>query len=469
MRQQIFRPGRPSRASIAAGKVGSIAFIAAACCLFPAAIGNAQGDKQSEKKAVKQPLNLFGDKSGKSGDAAQKSADKPRMNIFGGRPKISDKPDAEKSNAPAQSLETIENSIGMKLVKIPAGKFLMGSPESEKERMLGEAQHEVTIDKPFYIGAYEVTQAEYKAVLDENPSVSQGEKLPVDSVNWDEAMNFCRALSQKEKQTYRLPTEAEWEYACRAGTTTPFSHGNSLTFMQANFNTYFPYGVDFKGRTLDATKPVGSYRPNPWGLYDMHGNVMEWCLDVLTGTTQLHIQRGGGGGLAGKWCRSAQRWSASGKWQWYGFRVVHTVEPVHGEINIPVAPPLDRVDKFTTAQLAAKIDEALARPAADLLPPVVIFPVVDANRKVRNDGVGLSYLAGYQTAFTPKRRMNVSLQYAIESLKNASCLKPGVELDDTSLAICLAAIGADRFVLPQLTENEGKLTLNWQIRRTAGT
>jgi formylglycine-generating enzyme required for sulfatase activity len=180
----------------------------------------------------------------------------------------------------------------MKLAPIPAGKFLMGSPPSEAERDDVEAQHEVTITKPFLMGVHEVTQAEFaKAKV---PGLKRGaiftEKRgggpdhPVENILWKNAVDFCTLLSElpeekKAGRRYRLPTEAEWEYACRAGTTTPFHFGKSLSAKQANFHGDFPYGGADKGPYLRRTAKVGSYEPNAWGLYDMHGNVWEWCSD----------------------------------------------------------------------------------------------------------------------------------------------------------------------------------------------
>ena len=394
------------------------------------------------------------------------------MNIFGNKSKSSQKDSTKESAAekPAQTLETIENSIGMKLVKIPAGKFTMGSPVREIGRMPGERQHEVTIEKPFYIGAYEVTQGQYKEVMNGITKSSPDDNQPISGMAWQDAMTFCRTLGQQENQTYRLPTEEEWEYACRAGRSTPFGHGAWLTSVEANFDSNFPYGVNVKALRVGTTKPVGSYKPNSWGLYDMHGNVYEWCLDMLEFSGNEHIVRGGCGSVGGAWCRSAQRWKLDRAWGWVGLRVVRTVEPEEGEFDIPIARPLDRDDNdtakrnYSTADLIAKIDEAFAKPAPELAPPVVIFPVVDAQHKVRKDGAGLSYLAQYHAAYIPAHRMDVALEQVVAAMQNATCVKPGVQLDDASLEICLASIGAERFVLPQLTEENGKLSLTWQLR-----
>ena len=191
--------------------------------------------------------------------------------------------------APAEMAVTeklITNSIGMKLALIPAGEFMMGSPESEQDRGSDEIQHPVRITKPFYLGVFPVTQAEYKQVMGTNPSLNSTSLLrmdtsrfPVENVSWEDAMEFCRRLSQKEGKEYRLPTEAQWEYACRAGTTTPFHFGSVLNGREANCDGDYPYGTDEKGPFLRRPTPVGSYRPNRFGLYDMHGNVCQWCAD----------------------------------------------------------------------------------------------------------------------------------------------------------------------------------------------
>jgi formylglycine-generating enzyme required for sulfatase activity len=192
-----------------------------------------------------------------------------------------------------QAGSTFTNSIGMTLAYIPAGKFTMGSPPDEKDREEQELPHEVVITKPFWMGTHEVSQKEFKKVI-ANPKRQPifgenrggGPDFPTENLLWDEAVTFCNLLSglpeeREAKRSYRLPTEAEWEYACRAGTTTPFSSGKSLSSTQANFNGNFPYGEGEKGPYLRKTAKVGFSKPNAWGLYDMHGNVGEWCSDFF--------------------------------------------------------------------------------------------------------------------------------------------------------------------------------------------
>jgi len=164
--------------------------------------------------------------------------------------------------------------VKLEMVLIPAGKFIMGSPPSEKGHVLNdETQHEVTLTKDFYIGKYEVTQEQWEAVMGKNPNEIKGAKLPIAGVSWDDCQGFIKKLNVNTKSEYRLPTEAEWEYACRGGTTTTVSFGPNKSSKEANF---IGSGKDPKIRKLVA---VGSYKPNAFGLHDMHGNVQEWCED----------------------------------------------------------------------------------------------------------------------------------------------------------------------------------------------
>ena len=183
--------------------------------------------------------------------------------------------------------------VVMAFVRIPAGKFLMGSPEDEKNRLEDEKQHEVWITRPFYLSKYEVTQEQYEQIIGKNPSYFSADgggkedvkgmdtrRFPVEQVSWTEAMTFCRHLSMRHRAYhFRLPTEAEWEYACRAGTQTAFHFGSSLKGDKANCDGTVPYGTEEKGPFLYRTCRVGSYAANEFGLHDMHGNVWEWCAD----------------------------------------------------------------------------------------------------------------------------------------------------------------------------------------------
>jgi uncharacterized protein (TIGR02996 family) len=171
------------------------------------------------------------------------------------------------------------NSIGMKFAWIPAGVFLMGSPPEEVGREDDETQHAVTLTRGFYLGIHAVTQAAWRAVMNSEPSRFVGDELPVDSVSWDDCQEFLRRLSARGSRAYRLPTEAEWEYACRAGTTTPFHFGMSCNGKQVNCDGGIPYGTSRPGPYLGKTSLVGAYAANAFGLFDLHGNVIEWCGD----------------------------------------------------------------------------------------------------------------------------------------------------------------------------------------------
>jgi formylglycine-generating enzyme required for sulfatase activity len=240
---------------------------------------------------------------------------------------------------------------------IPAGTFTMGSPVTEAQRQDwgdDETQHTVVISQGFYMSKYLVTQADYLAVIGSNPSYFGGNpNNPVEQVSWNDAVAYCATLTQAQQAAgkipagwaYRLPTESEWEYACRAGTTTAFYFGDSINWTNANFYTYYEYsaatgdittntaGLGYYGQTT----PVGNYQANPWGLYDICGNVWEWCQDWYgkypTGTVtdpagastgSDRVLRGGAWYGLGANCRSAYRgYDTPGYWYYdYGFRPV---------------------------------------------------------------------------------------------------------------------------------------------------
>jgi len=242
------------------------------------------------------------------------------------------------------------NNVKMRLVLIPAGKFIMGSPATEAGRGGDEGpQHEVTISKPFYMGVFEVTQEQYEQVMGVNLGGFKGAKNPVECVSWDEAVEFCRKLSVGTGKKVTLPTEAQWEYACRAGTTTAYNTGDSLKPGQANAN--FPYNPGVwdtimawlgmsSAQEIIQTTPAGSFPPNGFGLYDMHGNVWEWCSDWCgedyyanspktdpqgPDSGSARVLRGGCWDDLPTYCRSASRngYDPGGLFNLYGgFRVV---------------------------------------------------------------------------------------------------------------------------------------------------
>jgi formylglycine-generating enzyme required for sulfatase activity len=214
------------------------------------------------------------------------------------------------------------------MVFIPGGSFMMGSSKNERDGSSSEKpQHKVTVPA-FYMGQSPVTQNQYQAVMGKNPSYfsHRGDNKPVELVSWNDAITFCRKLSQQTGRKYRLPSEAEWEYACRAGTTTPFYFGESITTDLANCAGIPGNGVmAAKDNYRQKTTEVGSFPPNAFGLYDMHGNVWEWCEDVwhsnyegaptdgsawTEGNNQERVLRGGSWNDITGICRSAFRYSS---------------------------------------------------------------------------------------------------------------------------------------------------------------
>jgi formylglycine-generating enzyme required for sulfatase activity len=181
-----------------------------------------------------------------------------------------------KVGVPVAKEINLGGGVTMKMALIPAGKFMMGSPDTEYGHEEGpQQQHEVTISKPFYMGVTEVTQAQYEAVMGTNPSHFKGATNPVEMVSWNEVADFCKKLSEKTRQAVRLPTEAEWEYACRAGTATASSFADANSALGDYLGDYAWHGANSGGKT----QPVAQKKSNAWGLYDMYGNVSEWCAD----------------------------------------------------------------------------------------------------------------------------------------------------------------------------------------------
>jgi formylglycine-generating enzyme required for sulfatase activity/tRNA A-37 threonylcarbamoyl transferase component Bud32 len=217
--------------------------------------------------------------------------------------------------------EDLGNGVLLEMVEIPGGTFIMGSPASEAGRHSSESpQHQVTVSS-FYMGKYELTQAQYQAIIGTDPSNFKGHNRPVERVSWNNAVEFCKKLSQKTGKKYRLPSEAEWEYACRAGTTTPFYFGESITPDLVNYDGNYTYASAPKGQHRQQTTDVGTFPPNAFGLYDMHGNVWEWCEDdwqenyinapingsALISQSDIKLLRGGSWHNYPAYCRSAFR------------------------------------------------------------------------------------------------------------------------------------------------------------------
>ncbi|MBF2052267.1 MAG: SUMF1/EgtB/PvdO family nonheme iron enzyme [Candidatus Sericytochromatia bacterium] len=233
---------------------------------------------------------------------------------------------------------TFSNTLGMAFVLIQPGSFMMGSPADEAERSGDEVLHKVTLTRPFYAQTSPVTQAQWQAVMGTNPSRFKGDDRPVERVSWEDCQAFIKKLNAQGLGTYRLPTEAEWEYACRAGTSTPFGIGNGkdLDSSQANFDGDYPYGKGEKEVYREETTPVKHFAPNAWGLYDMHGNVWEWCQDwygkypthAVTDpegpeTGSDRVARGGSWYFGASYARSASRLNAAPDYRGYlGFRLV---------------------------------------------------------------------------------------------------------------------------------------------------
>ncbi len=235
--------------------------------------------------------------------------------------------------------ENLGGGVKLDLVYIKAGSFMMGSNECDSEKPI----HKVNLS-PFYMGKYTITQQQYQAIMGTNPATFEGDNRPVESVSWDDAMEFCQKLSQLTKRQYTLPSESQWEYACRAGTTTPFYFGETITPDLVNYDGNYTYGEAAKGKYREQTTEVGSFPPNAFGLYDMHGNVWEWCLDTwydsyngapadgssrLNNNNEAHLLRGGSWYCNPAVCRSANRirYARVFRYDIYGFRVVALPAP----------------------------------------------------------------------------------------------------------------------------------------------
>ncbi|WP_215607184.1 formylglycine-generating enzyme family protein [Leptothoe spongobia] len=240
----------------------------------------------------------------------------------------------------------LRKALPLRMVKIPAGEFLMGSPSTEPQREAKEGPQRTIQVPSFYMGAFVITQQQYEVVTGNNPSYftddegQDGADLPVEQISWQEADAFCQQLSESTSRTYRLPSEAEWEYACRAGTTTSFCFGETLTTEIANFFADFSFTENFEENYRNTPVAADSFWPNAFGLYNMHGNVYEWCSDDYhdsykgaptdanrwtSGNSQSSkVMRGGSWFNDIPYCRSAARDknSQTGRSNSFGFRVV---------------------------------------------------------------------------------------------------------------------------------------------------
>jgi len=228
---------------------------------------------------------------------------------------------------PTSGGEVVTNSVGMKLAYVPAGTFMMGSPPDEANRDDDETQRKVTLTRGFYIGTTEVTQKQWQAVMGFNPAETKADDLPASRISWANALAFCRKLGRAEGRTYRLPTEAEWEYACRARAAGPVAGTGKLDEMGWHIDN-----------SDERPRPVATKGPNAWGLFDMHGNAMEWCADRYARDVAPEpatdpagpaegaerVARGGSWGHYPRACRAAARASVRPAYQLkqVGFRVV---------------------------------------------------------------------------------------------------------------------------------------------------
>lgn len=351
------------------------------------------------------------------------------------RPPTATKPGAEN---PAE----VTNSIGMKLKLISPGKFLMGK---------GKEAHEVTLTKPYYLALYEVTQEQYERVMGQNPSRGKGPRNPVENVSWDEAVTFCRKLSdlpaeKTAKRTYRLPTEAEWEFACRAGTTTAFAFGESESQLGA-FGWY-------SGNAGNQSHPVGEKKPNPWGFYDMHGNVWEWCSDWCEDLSSknatdpfgpvsgsIRVRRGGCWYSGANFCRSAQRGgrSPSSRNDDLGFRIAVSFQEPPGNSpsgnsvasNPATGSPPTAVAPFDAAR-AVSLQQAWAASLGSgaevtnsigmklrLIPPGT-FTMGEGNQKHEVDLTRPFYLGTYEVTNEQYESVNKSNRTTKESKSTAA-------------------------------------------------
>lgn len=327
-------------------------------------MGNQLAVSKKEKFVSETKIETV-DVPGKASTKSTIDTEKPEIANLGNQPENS------------KLLKTFKNSIEMSLVKINSGSFIMGSPVDEEGRGSNEFQHRVEISKGFWLGTFEVTQGEYQRIMGNNPSKNKiGSKFPVENVSWFDSKEFCRKLSEREGVHYRLPTEAEWEFACRAGSKSIYSCGNLLNPLKANFGD------------APSTIQVGISSANNWGLHDMHGNVEEWCEDWFadyiskditdpTGPSAglSKVVRGGHFGASAKECRSAfRRWeNRSLRDTSIGFRVAL----VDDNENLVIAEANAKKEEIAMAEFAKKGNlEAKKKELEQATPPRVTTPLV---------------------------------------------------------------------------------------------
>lgn len=356
----------------------------------------------------------------------------------------------------------IENSLGMTFRLIPPGELTLGSPQDEPGRSTPrEDQRDGRIDRPFYLGRHEVTQREYAAIMGTNPSNHQGKDYPVERITWNHAERFCRLLSERENVLYRLPTAAEWEFACRAGTTTPFSFGKTMDTDDANFDPEYTIpGFENRGGTRGTTIEVETFRPNAFGIHDMHGNVAEWCLDIdnwLQESPDNRQQAGGGYNSSILQCRSA---AAEGLGRIrnanVGFRVVRELDVPQGAIDADYG-------KECADRLIARIKDASLKSKTRLKPRLLILPAVygspvDGSDEASTDK-GATYmgsmwiaqsatlLAGYQN----DRVLDVSLGASMPLYRKLRFYDQGIALPSKLLERCARSLGAEIYVIPRIS------------------
>ena len=265
------------------------------------------------------------------GDAGDAAGDASGYEILG-----------EETGAGGHPRRVRHTATGIVLRLVDPGSYTMGSPDSEPQRAKDEAQHAIVIEQPFYLGETEVTAAQWQAVMDEASGPPVEDELPVwpaTDVTWYEAQRFVETLNGEHGDGWMLPSEAQWEYACRAGTTTPFSFGSTIAPEQVNYHGRYPYDGSPRGLVRDKPVAVASLPANAWGFHEMHGNVWEWCSDIYAldaadapteddSSGSSRTLRGGSFSSSGKECRSAFRegYSPNSDGTKYGLRIARAVE-----------------------------------------------------------------------------------------------------------------------------------------------